>query len=171
MWLLLPFPVSVCLCFKSLCPRMGISLAQFGFGMGQQGCASQKGALADIARKGAFDKGASCDLTAPRARCCSSPPRYLWGSCCCPFCQSTSSARSLYLPPPWRLCWPGVRTTAVSWSHSASRVSNRARFMYCLTYSALCICVFSSLQPTPRTCIVHCSAEVTVNGGCNWEWN
>lgn len=149
MCLLCQFPVSECLCFKSLCPRMGISLASFGFSIGQQGCVSQKWALANISRKGHLITRASYDLTPPHARCCSAVTPVLMGL----LLLSSLPVEIFSMQPVVSLLRDA--SPDPEWESQQSPASTArhpfyiGRSLFCSTHSAFCICVFSSLPPTP----------------------
>lgn len=140
-WLLRQFPVSQCLCFKSLCPR--VSLALFGFGIGQQGCVSQKWALANIPRKGHLITKASY-----RHPC-------IYGAAAAVLSASRNLLCVACSLPPWCLSWPRGRITAASCVHSTSPIFNWALSIlpYALSFLRLCL-LFPPCYPIgPVLCI------------------
>lgn len=151
MWLLHQFPVSECLYFKSLCPRMGISLDQFELGVGEQGCVAQKWALVNISRKGRFVKLRQLlyDVTAPYARSCAVFPPVVWCSFCFrPFCQSPLHNTAQSLPSPWCLSWPlSLNRSGPLPSHSVSLVSSLHSVLpHVLSFVRLCL-LFTPTSP------------------------
>lgn len=150
MWLLRQFPVSECLCFKSLCPRMESHWPRLVL-------ASVSRAVCLRSEHGPTFPGKVCylitkasyDPTPPHARCCSALSPVFMGVLLLSSLPVeifsvqpvVSLLRDASPDPEWE-----SQQSPVSPARHPSYIGHS---LFCITHSAFCVCVFSSRPPTP----------------------